>query len=67
MGPHEGMYRGAIASEKNDPQFTRTEDSTITFEHRTERQTNIQEDTERVLGYRFAPIKSNKQEKSKNH
>jgi hypothetical protein len=29
MGPHEGMYRGAIASEKNDPQFTRTEDPSI--------------------------------------
>jgi len=27
MGPHEGMYRGAIAYEKNDPQLTRTKPS----------------------------------------
>ena len=29
MGPHEGMYRGAIANEKNDPQLTRYKDPFI--------------------------------------
>lgn len=58
MGPHEGMYRGAIASEKNDPQFTRTEDPSIAAQ--ATQHTNDREPINtpsRVHGYRYALTK----------
>lgn len=33
MGPHEGMYRGAIANEKNDLQLARLKDPFTTNRH----------------------------------
>jgi hypothetical protein len=44
------MYRGAIASEKNDPQFTRTEDSPSPVTHRSKWQPTNEQSTTASVG-----------------
>lgn len=64
MGPHEGMYRGAIANEKNDLQLARLKDPFITDRHSDTRLPYAPHHApEQVQSYRSRHTASKTQEK----